>query len=354
MKKLLSIILCFSMVLFLPNNQVKAKASAEIKTNNISILNGACKSDEIKEDLQKVVDGNLSKSKFESKYSSNIYSMDVYAEDIKDIEDIYGVQLGVSASGNNFFFYDIKTDLQSGMNIGDSLWEAYLSYTDNKFNKAKILLYGTEAITAPINKTHNYVGEDKYKIATIRFLVGKDAEEITLSISTEDIASKNEAGKVSSSTKDFKFNTESKIYIKSLEKDIYISMLGAQIKVDGTNGLRFGTRVEKKGIIEEYDDISFGTLIIPTNLLKGKELTHKTSSKYIDCKGEIYEDKNKYFVFTGEITNLKDNYSNVNFTARAYIKVKEKGEDKYSVYYSDAIVRNIANIKNTLGISKHD
>ena len=197
----------------------------------------------------------------------------------------------------------------------------------------------------------DYIGNGKYKIATLRFLVSANVKsQVDLTFSTEDIASKSSSGKVISTTKEFKFNTESKVLVRSTKKDVYMSMLGAQVKVKGKNGIRFGTKVLLKEYINNCSDVSYGTLIAPTNLLKNKELTHKSTVSFYDCKGKNIEKGKDYVIFAGSIKNLGDDYENVNFTARAYVKLKPFGSDEYEIYYSDAIIRNIKGVKTAVGM----
>ena len=112
------------------------------------------------------------------------------------------------------------------------------------------------------------------------------------------------------------------------------------------------TKVDFGTLKNKVEDVSYGTLIVVTKQLGANELKLETEQIYHNSVGSIYSEQDGTIIFTGEITNFpKDGrYDTVNFTARAYIRYKKKGSNKYTVVYSEPIIRNVDNIKSQLGM----
>ena len=129
-------------------------------------------------------------------------------------------------------------------------------------------------------------------------------------------------------------------------------MLGAQIRVSGKQGIRFGSAVQKDDYFAKCTDVTYGTLIAVTNQLGKKELTHEAECDFLDSPARVIEETDSQVVFSGEITNFPENgdYDTVNFTARSYVKYKEPNEDEYTVVYAEPIVRSVSQIKSLVGI----
>ncbi|WP_455543444.1 InlB B-repeat-containing protein, partial [Intestinibacter sp.] len=110
----------------------------------------------------------------------------------------------------------------------------------------------------------------------------------------------------------------------------HVNMLGAQAKsvVDGKSGIRFATKVYKDGdeVVEK------GTLIIPTNLLKGQALTLDTAKAAKSIANVDYQQKEDSVVYLGTIVNIPQNQFNREMTATSYIKYRDKSGNEYIVY----------------------
>ncbi len=355
MKKIIALVLiltCLSLFFMLPT--ASASGSAEVGSDDSRFTTLATSSyASVKKSIQELNDGKITKNEFANEYGSQLQSVDICISGLKNLNDIYGIQFNVEADNDNVLLAYIETNLQNSEKIGVSRWEAYMTHMDTTLKYARVLMYGTRAVTAAPNDVVNKITSNKYKVATLYYFADDDlTEDFTLTYKVEDIASKDKTGTVKSIPNNFKEKIECKMsYVEKIE-DISLKTLGAQIRVSGNQGLRFGTRVLKDAYYEECSDISYGTLIAVTNTLGTEELTLDAECSYLDSQGKILEDTDSYICFSGEITDFPKNgdYDSVNFTARAYVKYKAPDSDEYTVVYAEPIVRNVSQIKSIVGM----
>jgi hypothetical protein len=119
-------------------------------------------------------------------------------------------------------------------------------------------------------------------------------------------------------------------------------MDGAAVRlVEGESGLRFETRILTSELAALGDDVTLGTLILPTDLLGATEFTVEAltaaGKDFVDLtskdEGVALSTDGEYTVFYAAIINiLPENYARA-FSARSYVKV---GESYYYTGYSDA------------------
>jgi uncharacterized repeat protein (TIGR02543 family) len=114
-------------------------------------------------------------------------------------------------------------------------------------------------------------------------------------------------------------------------------MLGAQARLTGNPGLRFGVKLD--GIDLVGDITQYGMIMIPTDLLDGGELTHDTTdvveAVFAYAPGSYYQ-FNDGIAFTAVLINIPEDEEGRDITARSFVVI----DGKY--YYSDSIVRNFA------------
>ncbi len=355
MKKLISMVLTLSMLLVcfaVPT--VSAAGDASVASDDFSFVpSGDASINGIKEDVNALLGGDITKAELSDKYGAQLRSLDICISGIKNLNDIYGIQFSVKASSDKVALVYLETNLQNSEKIGTSRWEAYMSHRDTAYKSALVLMYGTRAVTAEPNNIVNKVTSDKYKIAKLYYLVDSGLEEdFTLTYKVEDIASKDSTGTVKSISSQFKEKSVCTAEFQSENDEMSAKILGAQIRVSGAQGLRFGTRLEKDDYFNKCTDISYGTLIAVTNQLGNEELTLESECRFLDSKARVLEDTDNYICFTGEITDFPKNgdYDSVNFTARSYVKYKAPKDDKYTVVYTEPIVRNVSQIKSIIGM----
>lgn len=354
MKKIISFLMVALFLVNVANFAPKADAAAKIAADNINVeIKGTYSIDEARDSLKDLKNGDVSLPELHEQYKKQLIAVELYCSGIDDINKLYGLQFSVSTYNEDVAFVSVETNIQNGKKIGTSVWSSFLSAQNAEFTEARILLYGTQEINSELNKTVNMMDTDKYSVATLYVIADKDFKgEAEIEISIEDIASKNNKGTVVSAAESFEEVTSFTIK-ESKQKDIVMQMLGAQVRTNLPQGLRFGTKVELGSTKKKIDDISYGTLIAVTNQLGDNELTLETEQIYHNSVGSIYSEKGSTVVFTGEIKDFpKDGrYDTVNFTARAYIRYKLKGSNKYTVIYADPIIRNVDNIKSKLGMN---
>jgi len=129
---------------------------------------------------------------------------------------------------------------------------------------------------------------------------------------------------------------------------------GASIRLNNKNGIRFYTQVDTQAIdslIESGATVELGTLIAPSDLVDGNDLTFD-SDRFIDVKYDLdagYYEGNDTFV--GSITSIKESntsYSTENgntdrpFIGRGYVKVTKDGKTyiNYAKYYEYNVTNN--------------
>jgi len=132
-------------------------------------------------------------------------------------------------------------------------------------------------------------------------------------------------------------------------------ILGAQMRNDGTPGIRFGTRVIKSETFSDADvtNLSYGTVIAPESIIpEGEMLTLETAGA-ADVKGDkLFFEDDESFIYTAVIHSIPYDHADVRFAARPYISYTFGGREY--VYYSDSVkVRSMNDIKE-LSASGYD
>ena len=112
-----------------------------------------------------------------------------------------------------------------------------------------------------------------------------------------------------------------------------IYMLGAQIRNDAPKGLRFGTKISN-ALTKDVDvtNVSYGTVVIPTNLIPaGEELTLATAGA-ADVKGRnIFSQTDDELIYTAVVHDVPANEEGRLISARAYVKYTFGGEE-FTIY----------------------
>ena len=354
MKKIVSLLLCLALFSSVISWQTAAAGSATLSVKDFSVgtVDKYAISD-IKKSLKAFADEELSKEQLKDKYGAQLRHVDIIVSGIDNLNAIYGLQFNISIDSNAAALAYITTDLQNSSKIGVSKWEGFLTPQDADYKTAKVLLYGTGAVNSTANRSQNRVSNDSYRVATLYYLVGKELKkDFRLTVKVEDVASKDKQSNVKSILGEFKSETVANATVTKDSHEFYGEMLGAQIRITGKQGLRFGTKLLKTGFINNCTDVSYGTLIAVTSQLNGGELTFDTKATFYNAPAEILDETKDSVLFCGAITDFKDaSYNNVNFTARSYVKYRVSGETTDRIYYFDSIVRNVETIKSILGIS---
>lgn len=353
MKKFISFLMVALLLVNFTGFSPKADVVANITADNVRVeIKGNASIDDARNSLKELKNGEISVLELHKQYEKQLIPVTLYCSGIDNINKLYGLQFIVSTDNTDLAFVSVETNIQNGKKIGASVWSAFLNAQNAEFSEARVLLYGTKEINNELNQSVNMIEKDKYNIATIYLVADKDFKgEANIMVQVEDVASKNNKGTVVSAADSFESLTYFTIE-EGKQEDIRIQMLGAQVRTNLPQGLRFGTKVDLGSLKKKIDDISYGTLIAVTNHLGENELNLETEQAHYNNLGSIYSEKGSTVVFTGEIKDFpKDGrYDTVNFTARAYVRYKLKGSSKYTVVYADPIIRNVDNIKSKLGM----
>ena len=149
-------------------------------------------------------------------------------------------------------------------------------------------------------------------------------------------------------------------FVAAYAQDVEVSTLpqaSVRISTDHS-GLRFKTKVPRaviEGLVENYgeENVFVGTLIAPTDMLDGGELTHGIGVDgvdYIDVKALYYapfvEDGDDY-VYAGSIVNINEKNLTRRFTGVGYVKVVGANGVAAYVYSDTAVSKSIDEIAAT-------
>ena len=127
---------------------------------------------------------------------------------------------------------------------------------------------------------------------------------------------------------------------------------GAQVRKAEPIGLRFCTEISEEEHNNLPEDAIFGTLVLPTHLLGGEELTLNTPDvRNIVAKiwrEDAPEGKDVYSaVLVGkDFENYSASFYNTEISARSYVKYRTDGGDQI-VYTPQTISRSIAAVANS-------
>ena len=177
---------------------------------------------------------------------------------------------------------------------------------------------------------------------------------------------------IASETYRFVFDETIKEFVLQENRAFDIKMKdGASVRIsnkDNKNGLRFTTQISKtevenlKSLLSngEYSEISFGTLIVPTDHLISARFTHEwlkgANRKYLDVAStatlDLFNDdwhsiEDGYYCFYASIVEIKSENMEREFSAVGYIKFVKDGKTTY--YYADY---NPANARSASWVAK--
>lgn len=141
------------------------------------------------------------------------------------------------------------------------------------------------------------------------------------------------------------------IDVKQYVKAESLAHVGSAIRVNGKQGIRYKTELDKRFLISEmpYDVrfIEYGTIAIKTDYLGGKELKLDTTYNYKDTNKEprvgvaysfadeidkVFAEEADKIYFTGVLTGIGEKDYNTSYTVRAYFKYVDKNGNEGVIY----------------------
>ncbi len=118
-----------------------------------------------------------------------------------------------------------------------------------------------------------------------------------------------------------------------------LSVIGAQIRNAAPQGLRYISQIDKDYLAQFGEDAEIGSVILPEDILGGKELLAETSYSYKGTDYEsslvpaekIYKDEEAYKQFTVVLIKISTANYTRNYTVRSYIKFTDiNGVTRYT------------------------
>ncbi len=357
MKRIISILLSLIMILSISVSRAVAEPIAEIYSDNFTYNpSGIYDGESIKQKFAEF--SKLSKNDMitnvRNTFASQIKAIDIYAKNLHALDDIYGFQFDVSINVDEAIIAYMDTNLQSGEKIGYSLWGAYFNYKSESYKSGIYLSYGKAKATSKANIKANMREDGSIKIATMYLIIGNDCvDDIEITYDLTDVAAKNNDG-VLSVAKDFKNESQVVGTLDFNKDDLSISILGAQIRASGKQGLRFGARISKDTSFNNLKEVTFGVLIGVEKHFDNYESLELSNKEvdFINCKNQVLQENDEEIIFCGKLTDFpkKGTYDSVNFVARAYIKFKKGNSKKFEIIYTDCIVRSVDALKTQIGM----
>ena len=289
---------------------------------------------------------------------------------------IASVHVYLNGSGNSFlgfFNEDVgssnvdNTELVYRSFSGEYFWDNLFSKHANMF----MVLCGHDALTNPVHNTR--IGDNGNKVIELLIDTSKyDVEfdncygatfamvlnfrEDTNELQLEYLSPSRIAAGYSNhhlSGEQISFTYEDLPDLDEIDPDISLpttnETASARISTDHS-GLRFKTNVLTADIEllrERYTDVKVGTLIMPTDKLGDKMLTHDigvSGVDYIDVVADIdkpFATDGTYSTYAGTISNIKIKNLNRNFTAVGYISYVDQGGATVYAYSTATATRNV-------------
>ena len=125
-----------------------------------------------------------------------------------------------------------------------------------------------------------------------------------------------------------------------------MKMLGASIKISNT-GIRFMSEIDTAtydALVEKYgeENVTLGTVVLPTVLLQGGELTLETAQIQNSVNEIWYAESDDGKVWTCVVKNIPEGAYDIEISARSYLQVRI-GENTYT-FYGETVARSIEDV----------
>ena len=128
-----------------------------------------------------------------------------------------------------------------------------------------------------------------------------------------------------------------------VELESFTMLSGASVKKTGEyQGIRFTTQISTDDLAKLPNNASFGTLILPENMLEGA-LTKNTENA-LDIKAYVWKDSSTSTMktFTGVLTSISEEFYETNMAARSYVTYEDVNGVEYTVYAKNTQTRDLA------------
>lgn len=291
------------------------------------------------------------------------------------------VQYGVTLEELNRLGFPEKVIIKGGMTVGETAkTEATVAeiFAANGSGEARYInvwesQIGSFAIRLPkVSTISEIVIEEGCTFPSYAYVSGATSEDVRYTVM------RSQTYRL---TNDFTTSGEN-TYSPQAEVDVDIKMeFGASVRIASDitkSGLRFTTLVSKADVAKlkellgdaskGYTEISFGTLIVPTDYLMGGQFTHKWlinnygEGKYLDIISTAtldqlhdYKNDDNYYCYYASIVKLNESNYDREFSAVGYVKLVKNGEIEY-IYalYDSSNSRSAAFVANAATNDRSD
>ena len=289
---------------------------------------------------------------------------------------IASVHAYLDGSGNSYLGFLGGEIGSSNVDNTELTWKAFSGkyFWDNLFSKHEnmfMVLCGHDALTNPVHNVRTgdngnqvielLIDTSKYDVefdncygATFAMVLSfrEDTNELQLEyLSPSRIAAGNSAHHLAGEQLKFSYEDIPDLGEADPEISLPITSETASVRISTDHsGLRFKTNVLTSDIEllrERYTDVKVGTLIMPTDKLGGRTLTHAIGVSGVDYI-DVVADVDKPFAtsantstYAGTISNIKVKNLTRNFTAVGYISYVNDLDETVYVYSTATATRNV-------------
>lgn len=281
--------------------------------------------------------GDVKVSYSSSNMDKGIYARSRYKGDVEDSQIVYATESAYNTYKNKVGGHDFAATLIMGSTSAADEYHYYTYSVDDGMITQNCAIHTAQSATAIIsvdNSALQYTGEE---IAPVSVTCG-DAWEYD--IPTVSYVNNVQAGVAKYCVEAGQVRVEREFFIVEAP-----TVLGGSVRLSAPAGLRFQSKVSQT-LIDK--GASFGTLVIPKEILSGKELTVETETvrnipqtKW--ATDDVWENnpqeyQNDYQYFNGVLTDIpKEHYDKV-IVARSYAYL----DGVY--YYSEPVERSLAQV----------
>ncbi len=118
----------------------------------------------------------------------------------------------------------------------------------------------------------------------------------------------------------------------SVVPELDFTILGASIRLIEPYGIRFGIQLGKGGDYANVKIVDYGTIMKPTELLDGEDLTLETGNVQKIPAKVIYSENDAMKIYTGVLINIPTTYFDTAISGRGYFIYEDENGVNHTVY----------------------
>ena len=230
---------------------------------------------------------------------------------------------------SNLLFIDEKTAGDSG-----SLTFSYIPREN--YEGAVVQIFGPVNPSVTLDKTSATLEKGDKLTLTAMVDQGHSTNDVVWSSSNEKIAtvSKGQVTAVGFGDAEISARLDDCVVkcVVSVVPDLDFTILGASIRLSEPYGIRFGIQLGKGGDYTNAKIVDYGTIMKPTELLDGEDLTLETGNVQKIPAKVIYSENDAMKIYTGVLINIPTTYFDTAISGRGYFIYEDENGVNHTVY----------------------